>query len=58
VIGLGSGSMTKRVVGTRVDRIPSVRDIQQYIGRSEEMADRIIRAFEAPCPDGAKERTS
>ncbi|NLN47333.1 MAG: coproporphyrinogen dehydrogenase HemZ [Clostridiaceae bacterium] len=47
VIGLGSGAMTKRVTGSRVERIPAVRDIEGFITRSGEMAERIIRGFEA-----------
>ena len=45
VVGLGSGSISKIVVGDRVNRIPTPKEIGQYLHRSEDAADRIIRGF-------------
>ncbi len=48
VIGLGSGGMSKRVSNGRVERIPMVRNIEEYIARAEEMTQRIIQGFSQP----------
>lgn len=48
VIGLGSGAMSKRVRGRRVERIPMVRELAAYIERIDEMTARIVRGFTQP----------
>ena len=45
VIGLGSGSMSKRVAGGRVDRLPNPRDIGEYISRVGEIGQRKLELF-------------
>lgn len=45
VIGLGSGAMSKRVTGSRVERAPNPRDIADYIARTTEMVSRKLALF-------------
>ncbi|MGI6325620.1 MAG: coproporphyrinogen dehydrogenase HemZ [Saccharofermentanales bacterium] len=45
IIGLGSGAMSKLVSGSRVERVPNLKDIAEYIRRSSEMAMRKINLF-------------
>lgn len=45
VIGLGSGAISKKVVGDRVVRTPNPRDIADYIARTAELAERKLAMF-------------
>lgn len=45
VIGLGSGAMSKKVTGTRVDRLGNPRDIADYIKRTTELAEKKAALF-------------
>jgi oxygen-independent coproporphyrinogen-3 oxidase len=45
VVGLGSGAMSKRVTGRRVERSPNPRDIADYIVRVSAMAARKLALF-------------
>ena len=45
VIGLGSGAISKNIIGSRVERSPNPRDIADYINRADEMAARKIKLF-------------
>lgn len=45
VIGLGSGAISKKVVGDRVVRTPNPRDIADYIARTAELAGRKLAIF-------------
>ena len=45
VIGLGSGAMSKKIIGSRVERAPNPRDIADYIRRVDEMAVRKLNLF-------------
>ena len=47
VIGLGSGSSSKRVFGRRVERCHNTKDIKDYVERIEELAQRKIQFFRA-----------
>ena len=42
ILALGAGAITKWLFPRerRIERAPNVRNIEQYIGRAEEMADR------------------
>jgi oxygen-independent coproporphyrinogen-3 oxidase len=43
VIGLGSGSITKRVVGRQVTRAPNDKDIAHYISRLDALVERKLQ---------------
>jgi coproporphyrinogen dehydrogenase HemZ len=45
IIGLGSGAMSKKVTGTRVERLGNPRDISDYINRTAELAEKKIALF-------------
>ncbi len=53
VVGLGSGAISKRVVGAnaksqtglRLDRLPNPRDIAVYIDRVDALAERKVAFF-------------
>ncbi len=50
VVGLGSGAMTKRVMGKRIERAPNPKDIADYIKRIDEMVERKLDLFNADAP--------
>lgn len=45
VIGLGSGAVSKRVVGTRVKRVSNSKDLLDYQQRLPELAERKLKLF-------------
>jgi len=45
IIGLGSGAMSKKVTGTRVERLGNPRDIADYIRRINELAEKKAALF-------------
>lgn len=48
VVGIGSGSISKRIRGTRVDRFPNPRNPIVYLERVETLADSKAAFFNAP----------
>ena len=40
IIGLGSGAMSKKITGSRVERLANPRDIADYIKRTTEIAEK------------------
>lgn len=47
ILAYGAGGMSKRLFGerNRIERSPNVKNIEQYISRTEEMAARKLRLF-------------
>lgn len=45
VVGLGSGAMSKRVFGAKLERLPNPRDLAVYIDRVESLAARKATFF-------------
>ena len=45
VVGLGSGAMSKRVFGSKLERLPNPRDLGVYIDRVESLAIRKATFF-------------
>ena len=45
VIGIGCGAMSKMVTGSRVERVPTVRNPELYMSRAEEAAERILSVW-------------
>ncbi len=47
ILALGAGGISKRVfpAENRIERAPNVKDILNYVGRTEEMAERKLKLF-------------